>query len=683
MTEKLKMHSPDLVLSNIDKIADLFPNCVTEAAGSDGKITRKIDFDLLRQELSDEIVEGPLERYQLNWPGKRDAILGANAPIAKTLRPSREESVDFDNTRNLFVEGDNLEALKLLQETYLAKVDLIYIDPPYNTDGDLIYRDNFSMPAEEYLLFSKEVSSCEEQLVANKKTDGRRHSTWLSFIMPRIKVARNLLRPNGCMVIHIDENEVSNIIKMIQELFGDENILGVMVWDKMNPKGDATKIAVQNEFLVCVARDYEQFKMSRSLKRRKPNAERTIRKAKRLFAKVGSVTPPDDLVDTDQRYDLGIDLKKYAKEYDLSDANKEFRRWLSKQDMTGGELAYKHIDNNGNVYRTVSMAWPNRKKAPDDYFLPLIHPVTGNPCPVPEKGWRNPSSTMRELLANQEIIFGEDETKQPERKYLLSDNLLENVPSVVAFGGSDEVLLRDLNIPFDNPKPIAFAKQILDWFISDQDSIVLDFFSGSGTVAAAIMELNSTSRTNHRFIMVQIPEKVEHSLKYESISDICKDRIRKASNSLRTTVKDFVQDTDFGFRVLKIDSTNMKDVYYSPADTSQGMLSSLVDNIKPDRTGEDLLFQVLLDCGVDLGSPIKSEKIEGCEFFIVNESEHAAPDLVACFDSEIPESLIKTIADKTPLRAVFRDQCFSTDADKINVEQIFKQLSPNTQLRSL
>lgn len=659
--DKLKMHSPNLTQDKITRIRDLFPGCVTEAKGEDGNVKLAVDFDQLRQELSESIVEGPQERYQLNWPGKREALLTANAPIAKTLRPYREESVDFDTTQNLFIEGDNLDALKLLQETYLGKVKMIYIDPPYNTGNDFVYADDFADEVSEFFLRSNQVDSKGNRLTANPETSGRFHSDWLSMMYSRLKLSRNLLRDDGLIVIHIDENEYPNLEKILAEIYGEKNNLGTIVWDKRNPKGDATGVAQQHELICIYCKDREFFKATCEFQRPKENAGKMLAKAKQILGKEGGVTEK---------------------------ARKEYKDWVNQQDLTGGEKAYNQIDDNGDVYQPVSMAWPNKKKAPKDYFIPLVHPVTGKKCPMPERGWRNPPTTMQELLKYGMIVFGEDEKTQPRRKYLLKDNLFENIPSLLYYGGSDDALLADLSIPFDTPKPVQVAKRLIQ-SICKNDDILIDFFAGSCTAAHALMLLNAEDGANRRFIMVQLPEECDEKsearkLGYSVVSEIGKNRIRRAAQKIREEFSDTLPtrntDLDLGFRLLKVDTSNMADVYYAPDALDKAKLDLFVDNIKPDRTPEDLLFQVMLDWGVDLTLPIARETIQGKEVFFVDDNA-----LAACFDahSGIDEAFVKELAKRQPLRVVFRDAGFKDDASKINVEQIFKLLSPATEVKCI
>ncbi|PLC60867.1 site-specific DNA-methyltransferase [Citrobacter sp. L55] len=669
--EKLKMYSPNLTQDNIARIRDLFPGCVTEAKGEDGSVKLAVDFDQLRQELSDSIVEGPQERYQLNWPGKREALLTANAPIAKTLRPVRttknskgehiEESVNFDTTKNIFIEGDNLDALKLLQENYLGKIKMVYIDPPYNTGNDFVYADDFADEVSEFFLRSNQVDREGNRLTANPETSGRFHSDWLSMMYSRLKLSRNLLRDDGLIVIHIDENEYPNLEKLLAEIYGEKNNLGTIVWDKRNPKGDATGVAQQHELICIYCKDREFFKTTCEFQRPKENAGKMLAKAKQILSKEGGVTEK---------------------------ARKEYKDWVNQQDLTGGEKAYNQIDDNGDVFRPVSMAWPNKKKAPEDYFIPLIHPVTGRECPVPERGWRNPPATMQELLKSGLIIFGSDEKTQPTRKYRLNDNLFENIPSLLYYGGSDDALLADLKIPFDTPKPVQVAKRLIQ-SICKNDDILIDFFAGSCTAAHAIMLLNAEDGANRRFIMVQLPEECDEKsearkLGYSVVSEIGKNRIRRAAKKIREEFSEILAtrntDLDLGFRLLKVDTSNMADVYYGPDVLEKANLDLFVDNIKPDRTPEDLLFQVMLDWGVDLALPIAKQSIQGKDVFFVDGNV-----LAACFDANgsIDEAFVKELAKHHPLRVVFRDAGYKNSAVKINVEQIFKLLSPVTEVKCI
>lgn len=485
--ENLKMHTPDLADENFQKLAALFPNAVTETKDENGNVVRAIDADVLRQEISSTVVEGPQERYQFTWPDKKKSVVLANRPIAKTLRLDREKSVGKDgtpgniDTENIYIEGDNLDALKLLQETYLGKVKMIYIDPPYNTGNDFIYEDNFSQDADDYLGNSGQFDEEGNRLVQNAESKGRFHTDWLNMLYPRLRLARDLLTDDGVILINIDEHEITNLQNICIEVFGKVNELGTIIWDKRNPKGDAKGISYQHEYIVVYAKNKYVFTQKCKMQRPKKNAAKILKKAEQLFKKVSS-------------------------HYTLEQVNSDFSSWIRAQnEFSGGEKAYNKIDENGDVYRQVSMAWPNKKKAPDDYFIPLIHPVTGKPCPVPERGWRNPPTTMKKMLENGLILFGKDETTIPNSKYLLKENMYENIPSLLYYGGSDTDLLFKMKIPFDTPKAISVCQEHISSFTNEND-IILDFFSGSATTAHAVMQLNAEDGGRRKFIMVQIPE---------------------------------------------------------------------------------------------------------------------------------------------------------------------------------
>lgn len=447
-----------------------------------------------------EIVE-EMERYELTWPGKAASVRLAQEPANKVFMPCPEESVNYDATENLYIVGDNLDALKLLRETHQGKIKLIYIDPPYNTGKDRLYRDAFGQ----------------------KGRDDHAHASWLNLMYPRLILARELLRPDGAILINIDEHEQANLAKICEELFGSRNDLGTIIWDKRNPKGDARRIAMQHEYILAWAKDLDCLTRAHKVMRPKKNAQRILDQAAKIFRD----TP------------------------DLTLANQKLADWAKAQrDLTGGERAYCKIDENGEVYRPVSMAWPNKKKAPDEYFIPLIHPVTGKPCPVPARGWRNPPETMARLMEQGLILFGPDETTQPTRKYYLKENMMENIPSLLYHGGSDDQLLRELGIPFDNPKVVSIVKEHIRAFTNPGD-IVLDFFSGSATTAHAVMELNAEDGGARPFIMVQSAEETREpsparQAGFETISHLGQARIRRAGERLAANV-------DVGFRVWKVE----------------------------------------------------------------------------------------------------------------------------------
>ena len=661
---KPKFETPDLTSENIEKIAALFPNCITEMLDEERSTPEKkvykraVNFELLKQMLSPDVVDGD-EAYEFTWVGKKAAIVEANKPIRKTLRPCVAESKNWDTTENLYIEGDNLEVLKLLQESYLGKVKMIYIDPPYNTGNDFIYADDFKMESEEWKVESGEWSEEGDRLFKNTDSNGRFHSDWCSMIYSRLMLARNLLSDTGVIVINMDENEITNLQKICAEVFGASNDLGTIIWDKRNPKGDAQGVSYQHEYILVYAKNKYAFTSQCKMQRPKKNAAAILKKASQLFSKLST-------------------------SYTLSDINRDFSTWVRTQtDFSGGEKAYNRIDENGDVYRPVSMAWPNKKKAPDDYFIPLIHPVTGKECPIPERGWRNPSSTMQKMLENGLILFGKDETTIPNSKYLLKENMYENIPSMLYYGGSDTDLLSQLGIPFDTPKVVDICVEHIKSFSSNGD-VILDFFSGSATTAHAVMQLNAEDGGHRKFIMVQLPEPCDEASEaykagYKNICEIGKERIRRAGEKIlkeqlannNSTLNSPNSKLDIGFRVLKLDSTNMKDVYYAPSDYDQDFLHQMESNIKDDRTDLDLLFGCLIDWGLPLSLPYKSEQIDGCTVHTYNDG-----DLIACFDTNIPESVVKEIAQRRPLRAVFRDSGFASSPEKINMFEIFKLYMP-------
>lgn len=671
--------SLNVVDENLKALKKVFPEAFTE----DG-----IDFEVLRQLLGDEVAEGE-EKYGLNWFGKKKARQIALAPSAGTLRPCPDESIDWDTTQNIFIEGDNLEVLKLLQRSYSGKVKMIYIDPPYNTDGDFIYPDRYSDNLNTYLRYTGQIDDEGLKISSSTERSGKKHTNWLNMMLPRLKIARGLLKDNGLLLCHIDEHEVYNIHHLLDEVFGPENALGPIIWDKRNPKGDARSIATQHEYIAVYAKNAEIIKQLNPLKRSKENAERMLKKASTLYSKIGSHTIPDDLRDVANRYNLQLNIEEYAREYDLQEVNSEYKRWLSRQTVSGGEAAYKHIDEQGQVFRPVSMAWPNKKQAPDDYFIPLKHPVTKNDCPVPERGWRNPPSTMRELLEKGQILFGDDETKQPERKYVLAENMEENIPSIIPFGGSDDALLSQLKIPFDNPKPVFFAKNLLKYFLSENDTFI-DFFSGSSTAAHAAMQLSVEDGVNIQYIMVQLPEPLdptnkEHKEAFKfcegigkphNIAEIGKERIRRARNKL---IKTFPQSkADLGFKAFKLDSSNIVPWNPDKTDLEQTLIGH-TEHLVPGRSEQDVLYELLLKRGVELTVPIEEKEVSGKTVYSIGFGA-----LFACLDKKIERDQIEDLAQGiidwhkeldpvSETQVVFRDGAFENDVAKTNLTAILEQ----------
>ncbi|WP_419593974.1 site-specific DNA-methyltransferase [Thiolapillus sp.] len=620
---KLKMHSQNVVDENIAIISGLFPGCVTEARDANGNLRYAVDFDQLRQELSDHIVEGPQERYRLDWPGKREALLAANAPIAKTLRPCPDESVDFDATESLFIEGDNLDALKLVQETYLGRVKLIFIDPPYNTGGDFIYNDDFSEGYEDFLVSSNQRNFNGERLVANQETNGRFHSDWLSMMYPRLRLARTLMRGDGVIFISIDDGEVGNLRKICDEVFGEENLIGNVIWQKKYTRAnDARWFSDNHDHILCYA---------------KQKIGMTLNLLPRNESQLSSYSNPDD---------------------------------HPKGSWKATPLHAKSGTNTSAFTFKNGVTWA---------------PPTGT-------FRRFNDASMRKMDENNEIWFGTDGTQIPSRKSFLSE-VKDGVSPVTIWPydevghnheANNELKLLGLGGLFNNPKPTRLIRRMLELATDpNREDIILDFFAGSSTTAHSVMAQNADDGGNRRFIMVQLSEVTGENSEafkagFKTIPELSRERIRRAGKKILEGDCHPDWNRDVGFRVLKVDTSNMKDVYYTPDAVTQKDLLGQVDNIKEDRTDEDLLFQVLLDWGVDLSLPIEKETIEGKAVYFVDTNA-----LAACFEADIDETFIKQLASRQPLRAVFRDSSFSSDATRINVEQLFKLTSPHTEVKTL
>lgn len=666
---KLKMHSPNLTQDNIARIREMFPGCVTEARGEDGNVKLAVDFDQLRQELSDVIVEGPQERYHLNWPGKREALLTANAPIAKTLRPCREESVDFDTTKNLFIEGDNLDALKLLQETYLGKVKMIYIDPPYNTGKDFIYEDDFAQSSKEYLLRTNQVDEKGNRLVANRDSNGRFHSDWLTMMYSRLRIARNLLQQDGLIIISIDEIEHANLKKLCDEVFGGHNFCGEIVW-KNSSKNDQDYISIQHEYFVVYARDKQ------------------ANKGEWVERKQG-------LEEIYKAFD-GFKRQHGTNWEAIHAAALEWYRTFPESNPIVDSRHYNWMDTRG-VYFASDISGPNFGQ----YVYEVVHPTTKQPVKPPASGWRYPEPEMKQRIADERVHFGPDHTTIPKNKTYLKDTEFQSLTSMRFIDGrAASNRLEELfgAKVFTNPKDELLLADLFKAVGVSGNDLVLDFFSGSATTAHAVFELNKNTGSNCRVVLVQIAESLEEMLKVatgsskkvvqdamaflknanlpQTISELSKERIRRAGKLVRQSDA----KVDIGFRSFTIDASGMADVYYAPDALDKANLDLFVDNIKPDRTAEDLLFQVMLDWGVDLALPIAKQSIQGKDVFFVDGNA-----LAACFDASgsIDEAFVKELAKHQPLRVVFRDMGFKGDATKINVEQIFKLLSPITEVKCI
>tara|TARA_R110000868_G_scaffold409459_2_gene694976 strand:+ start:5759 stop:7756 length:1998 start_codon:yes stop_codon:yes gene_type:complete len=558
------------------------------------------------------------EHFGLNWVGKQDARKIAAKPPTGTLKPCLGEGVNENTTENIFIEGENLEVLKILRKSYMGKIKMIYIDPPYNTGNDFIYKDDFGDSTEEYLRRTGQQSD-EGVLVSNPKSSGKFHANWLTSMYPNLRISKDLLNENGILLVHIDENELNNLTLLLNEIYGEENQLGIITWDKGNPKGDSNKISVQNEFILCYTKSSAHLKENQ-IKREKKNAHVILKKAEQLFNQLGAIDYPLELKKTIKKYKLKeesfIDKKT---EYTLEEINKQFRDWIKKQDFSGGEKAYSKIDENGVVFRPVSMAWPNNNEAPKDYFKPIIHPLTKKECKVSEKGWRYPSETILKMLENDEIIFGNDETTIPNRKYLLKENLEENIPSLLKFSSSDDDLQKKLNVFFDNPKPLKFTTDLINYFTEDDD-IVLDFFAGSGTTGHSVFELNNKKKL--KFICVQIKEEIKkkskaYKLGYRFIPEVTKSRLK---NSLSI----FYPETNQGFKTYKQETSTIYkwQDFNSEQDGALPDLFSKMElayknPLQDGVTTQDFITEVILQEGFPLNA--KQEEVASGIFKITHE----------------------------------------------------------------
>lgn len=658
--ETLKMHSPNLAQDNVARIRELFPNCVTEAKGEDGAVKLTVDFDQLRQELADSIVEGPQERYHLNWPGKREALLTANAPIAKTLRPCRAESMDFDTTQNLFIEGDNLDALKLLQETYLGKVKMIYIDPPYNTGNDFIYEDDFSINSDEFLKRSNQKDSEGNRLVANPTSNGRFHSDWLSMIYSRLRLARNLLSEDGAIFISIDDGECQNLRKICDEIFGESNFVSQLVWEKKKKgaflSGSATNV---KEYVLAYAKNLSEFKgLIGEIARGEetyPVIKTTNSRGERLIKKgiPSKYREKDYVLRAGSRISSGnmemILLSDLViKDGVLAEDVKVDSNWIYSQALIDKYAADRSLYVTQDLYFRRVVTEPREKMLKD--LLPM----------------RGESATGFEFVYSDDLFVDGWGTNE------------DGFDELHAIFGAQSIM------SFPKPSKLV-AKLVLSACRFDSECVVMDFFAGSSTTAHSVISLNAQDGGNRKFIMVQIPDACEQKSEafkagYKTIAEISKERIRRVGKKVLEGQHHDSWKKDVGFRVLKVDASNMAEVYYAPDSLQKDNLDLFVDNIKPDRTPEDLLFQVMLDWGVDLALPLAKQSIQSKDVFFVDGNA-----LVACFDASgnIDEAFVKELAKHQPLRVVFRDAGFKDSAVKINVEQIFKLLSPATEVKCI
>ena len=661
------METKDITNENIEKILDLFPNVATEGVNDKGEIIRVIDFEKLKQELSHNVIDGE-ECYDFTWVGKKEAMLEANRPIRKTLRPDKESSLHWDTTENIYIEGDNLEALKLLQESYLGKVKMIYIDPPYNTGKDFVYRDNFTQDKESY---EDELGIKDEEgnkLFQNTESNGRFHSDWCSMIYPRLKLARNLLSDDGVIFISIDDNEVENLKKICDEIFDEENFVANIIWQQGRKSAGKT-IAVNHEYCLIYTKNLEAILAN-------PDCSDKYWRTKKEGL--------------DEIYKKIEELKaKYV--YDYAKMTQELRKWFKSLPSNNPILAHKHyncIDEKG-IYFPADASAPDKPETRS--HRPLIHPITLKETAVPSKGWRYKDETLDKLLTENRIHFGEDETKVPCIKRYLKETEYEIAQSVFYKDGRGaSQRLYDL---FGKAKCFDFPKdeEIITDFIkyctfSSNNEIILDFFSGSATTAHAVMQLNAEDGGHRKFILVQLPEKTDEKSEaykagYKNICEIGEERIRRAGKKIQEENPD--KKLDIGFRVFKVDDTNMKDVYYSPNEFKQDQLDLFESNIKENRSDEDLLYEVLLNSGVELSLPHKIEIIDGLRVHFIQSEYSSTPDLIACFEDKVPETLVRTIAQYKPTKVVFRDSCFRGDSNKINIEEIFKLITPDTRVKVL
>ena len=646
--DKLKMHSINKVDENIRRIGELFPNCLTERLGDDGKPEVCIDFDMLKQELSSVVVEGNEERYQFTWPDKRKSILLANAPLAKTLRPTRELSVNFDTTKNLYIDGDNLDVLKLLRETYLHSVDVIYIDPPYNTGSNLIYKNDFHMNAEEYLAKSGQFDDDGNLLVKNATSNGRFHTDWLNMIYARLKVAKDLLKESGILVLTIDDYEIDTVTMVLNEVFGEANHLGTVII-KNNPQGRSSVTGFQ------ISHEYALFYGGGS-------------------AVVGRLPRNEE------------QLARYKDKDEIGPF--EWRNFRAQYSTESPKMVYPiFVKKDGSDFRIPNMKWNEKTRTYDLLEDPLSDEIIT--LPVDETGrtrtWKWSIATVKEVKET-EMGVRKDRSGLPTVYYKGRMKDLDMLPYTVwdkqeysssTYGAN---LLADIlgKGVFSYPKSLYAVIDCLKVANAGKDALVLDFFSGSATTAHAVMKMNADDGGHRRFIMVQLPEKTDEGSDsydngYKTICDIGKERIRRVGELIIKEKPELTDSLDVGFRALRIDSSNMKDIYYSPEEYIPSMFESLADNIKEDRTPEDLLFQVMLDLGVLLSSKIEETEIAGKIVFSVADGF-----LIACFDIDVTDEVITEIAKKKPYYFVTRDHSMASDSVATNFDQIFATYSPDT-----
>ncbi len=681
----MKMHTPNQTDENFKKLAALFPNAVTETIDpGTGKIIRAIDKDVLMQEISGRVVDGREERYQFTWPDKKKAVLAANAPIAATLRPVREESVGKDGTpggwdsQNLYIEGDNLDVLKLLQETYLGKIKLIYIDPPYNTGNDFVYEDDFAEGVDEYLAKSGQFDDQGNRLYQNTESNGRFHTDWLNMLYPRLKLARNLLTEDGVIFISIDENEVASLQMISDEVFSKSNFVAQIVW-AAGRKNDSKHISVSHEYMLVYFKNAQYIAENKIIWReRKQGLDDIYAKYESLKRMYGS---------------------------DCESIEKDLKAWykgLPEGHPAKDHSHYNKVDEKG-IFFASDISWPGGGGPK----YTIYHPITGKPVKTPSRGWITNEETLKRWIAEGKVNFGASEDSVPTIKSYLRDHE-DGVPYSVFYKDGRAASKRLATLMgekvFENPKDEEVIQRVIEFSGTDNNDIVLDFFSGSGTTAHSLFLANVSQNKKRRFILVQLPEVIdaekggsEKSKKVaqnaialldslgaaHNLCEIGKERIRRAGKKIKGEAGLTALDLDVGFRVLRLDSSNMQDVYYNPESLTRDLLGVTVDNIKPDRTPEDLLFQVMLDLGVDLSSTIEERVIDEKKVFIVKPEGIDKEYLVACFDKGVTEKTVTTIAKMKPYYAVFRDSGMASDSVATNFDQIFRTYSPQTERKVL
>ncbi|MBQ6390096.1 MAG: site-specific DNA-methyltransferase [Eggerthellaceae bacterium] len=655
--EKIELSTPDITQENIERIAALFPDVVTESLDDDGNVVRAIDFDALRQDLSGDIVDGPRERYQFTWPGKQAAKLEARKPCDKTMRPVREESVNWDETENLYIEGDNLEALKIMRETYAGKVKLIYIDPPYNTGNDFIYDDDFAQTRAEYEAESGEFDEEGGRLVANPESNGRFHSDWCSSLYPRILLARDLLDSDGILYASIDNGELVNLTKICDEIFGAENHIDTIVWNKRVPKNDNKGIGNIHEYILVYAKQAA-------------NIEQLTMK------KFG----------IDDVFQFIDELKRKA--IPIPQAELELKKFYKERGFDRGITLYNQLDDNYQPWGKINMSWPNANTFGPRYEV--IHPNTALPVKIPDRGWRWNKETFERALSSGasyqrydgsyvcgRIWFAKDENTQPSSITYLRDvsrMLLRSIISLKSDGGIEVEKIFEGKSFFSYPKPVTLMKMLIE-SVPSNEGIFMDFFSGSGTTADAVLRANAEDGGNRRFVLVQLPEESPIDSEaakagYRNICELGQERIRRIAKEIE---EDATVDIDCGFRVLRISASNFRETRYEPGAISQSTIFDYVDNLIEGRSVEDLLFQVMPKFRIPYSAKYAIVDINGKTIFNVNNGQ-----LIACFDEDVDETVIEEIAKMRPLYAVFRDASMADDATAANFEELFKTYSPDT-----